>query len=79
MSSQREYIIGSTFEGTVKCVKSYGAFIDIGDDVGLLHISEISHVRVTSMEALFAPGEKIKVSFLQIQSAGRCYNECFHT
>ncbi|KAH9544554.1 hypothetical protein CY35_12G000200 [Sphagnum magellanicum] len=64
MSSRREYIIGSTFEGIVKCVKSYGAFIDIGDDVGLLHISEISHVRVTSMEALFAPGEKIKVMIL---------------
>ncbi len=44
-------------------MKSYGAFIDIGEDVGLLHISEISHVRVTSMEALFTPGEKIKVSF----------------
>jgi len=64
MSSGREYVIGSTFEGIVKCVKSYGAFIDIGDDVGLLHISEISHVRVTSMEALFAPGEKIKVMIL---------------
>jgi ribosomal protein S1 len=47
--------------------------------LGLLHISEISHVRVTSMEALFAPGEKIKVSFLQIQSASHCYNECFYT
>jgi small subunit ribosomal protein S1 len=63
MSSGREYIIGSTFERIVQCVKSYGAFIDIGEDVGLLHISEISHVRVTSMEALFAHGEKIKVSF----------------
>jgi predicted RNA-binding protein with RPS1 domain len=36
MSSRREYNIGSTFEGKVKCVKSYGAFIDIGDDVGLI-------------------------------------------
>jgi small subunit ribosomal protein S1 len=79
MSSGREYIIGSTFEAIVKCVKSYGAFIDIGDDVGLLHISEISHVRVTSMEALFAPGEKIKVSFLQIQSASHFYNDYFYT
>jgi predicted RNA-binding protein with RPS1 domain len=73
MSSGREYIIGSTFEGIVQCVKSYGAFIDIGEDVGLLHISKINHVRVTSMEALFAHGEKIKVSFLQIKSAGHCY------
>jgi ribosomal protein S1 len=58
MSSGREYIIGSTFEGIVQCVKSYGTLIGIGDDVGLLHINEISHVHVTSMEALFAAREK---------------------
>jgi ribosomal protein S1 len=58
MSSGREYIIGSTFEGIVQCVKSYGALIGIGDDVGLLYINEISHVHVTSMEVLFAPREK---------------------
>jgi ribosomal protein S1 len=45
-------------------VRSYGAFIDIGEDVRLLHINEISHVHVISMEALFALGGKIKVSFL---------------
>ncbi len=45
-------------------MKSYGTFIDIGEDVGLLHINEISHVCVTSMEALFALREKIKGSFL---------------
>jgi len=58
MFSGREYIIGSTFERIVQCVKSYGAFIDIGEDVRLLHISEINHVRVTFMEALFVPGQK---------------------
>jgi ribosomal protein S1 len=58
MSSGREYIIRSTFEGIVQCVKSYGAFIDIVEDIRLLHISEINHVRVTFMEALFVPGEK---------------------
>jgi len=63
MFNGHEYIFGSTFEGIVQCVKSYGAFIDIGEDVRLLHINEISHVHVTSMEALFALGEKIKVSF----------------
>jgi ribosomal protein S1 len=60
-------------------VKSYGAFIDIGEDVGLLHTSEISHVRVTSMEALFFPKEKIKVSFWQIKRASHCYNDYFYT
>jgi ribosomal protein S1 len=64
MSSGHEYIVGSTFERIVQCVKSYETFIDIGEDVGLLHINEINHVHVTSMEALFAIGEKIKLIFL---------------
>jgi predicted RNA-binding protein with RPS1 domain len=64
MFSGCEYIVGSTFKRIVQCVKSYGTFIDISEDVGLLHISEIGHVRVISIEALFVHGEKIKVNFL---------------
>ncbi len=60
-------------------MKAYGAFIDIGEDVGLLHISQISHVCATSIEALFALGEKINVSFIQIKSASHCYNDYFYT
>jgi ribosomal protein S1 len=58
MSSGPIYIVGFTFEGIVQCVKSYGAFIDIAEDVELLHMSEISHVHATSMEAMFAFGKK---------------------
>ncbi|CAK9205345.1 unnamed protein product [Sphagnum jensenii] len=72
-------ILTCVSKGIIQCVKSYGAFIDISEDVGLLHISEISHVRVTFMEALFAFGEKVKVSFLQIKSASHCYNDYFYT
>jgi ribosomal protein S1 len=79
MSSGREYIIGSTFEGIVQCLKSYEAFIDISEDVELLHISEISHVHVTSMEVLFVLKEKIKVNFLQMKSANHCGNDYFYT
>jgi ribosomal protein S1 len=64
MFSGNEYIVESIFKGIIQCVKSYGTFIDIGEDVGLLHINEISHVHVTSMEALFVLREKIKVIFL---------------
>jgi ribosomal protein S1 len=64
MFSGCEYIVRSTFERIIQCVKSYGTFIDIGEDVGLLHINETNHVHVISMEALFAPREKIKMIFL---------------
>jgi predicted RNA-binding protein with RPS1 domain len=63
MSNGRGYIIGFTFERIMQCVKSYGTFIDIGEDVGLLYINEINHVHVTSMKVLFAFGEKNKMNF----------------
>jgi ribosomal protein S1 len=53
MFNGHEYIIGSAFEGIIQHVKSYGTFIDIGEDVGLLHISEISHVHVLWRRCLF--------------------------
>jgi len=64
MSSGRGYIIEFTFERIMQCVKSYGTFIDISEDVGLLYISEINHVHVTSMKVLFALGEENKMNFL---------------
>ncbi len=67
MSNGHEYIVGSTFEGIVQCVKPYETFIDIGENVLLLYISEINQVYVTSMHVLFVLGEKIKVSFLWIK------------
>ncbi len=36
-------------------------FIDIGKDIGMLHINEISLARVTNMDVMFAVGEKMKV------------------
>jgi small subunit ribosomal protein S1 len=70
--NQSSYIIGSVVEGTVQSVKPYGAFIDIGTVVGLLHISQISHDRLTSVEAVLAPGDKLKVMILsQDKEKGR--------
>jgi small subunit ribosomal protein S1 len=53
--------IGSVVVGTVQSVKPYGAFVDIGGVSGLLHISQISHDRLTSVETVLSPGDKLKV------------------
>jgi ribosomal protein S1 len=37
-------------------------FIDIGKNIGVLHISEVSHARVKNMDVMFIVGEKVKVS-----------------
>jgi ribosomal protein S1 len=43
-------------------VKSFRTFIDIGKDIGMLHINEVSHACVKNMDVMFAMGEKMKVS-----------------
>ncbi len=59
--SQSVFGIGSVVLGTVQTVKPYGAFIDMGGVSGLLHISQISHDRLTTVESVLAPGDKLKV------------------
>ena len=48
-------------EGTVMSVKPYGAFVDIGGASGLLHISQISHDRITNVDKVLSEGDRIKV------------------
>ncbi|KAJ7547574.1 hypothetical protein O6H91_08G092800 [Diphasiastrum complanatum] len=56
--------IGAVVLGTVQSVKPYGAFIDLGGVNGLLHISQVSHERITTLENVFQPGDKLKVMIL---------------
>ncbi|KAG0553784.1 hypothetical protein M758_12G039800 [Ceratodon purpureus] len=70
--NQSVFGIGSVVEGTVQTVKPYGAFIDIGGVSGLLHISQISHDRLTTVETVLSPGDKLKVMILsQDKDRGR--------
>lgn len=52
---------GATLEGTVVKIMPYGAFIDLGGVEGLLHISDISWKRVSSVDAVLHVGEKLNV------------------
>lgn len=64
--------IGDVVVGVVQSVKPYGAFIDLGGATGLLHISQISHERVTSVETVLQEGDKLKVMILsQDRERGR--------
>jgi polyribonucleotide nucleotidyltransferase len=59
--------VGSTYEGTVKSIKEFGAFVEfLPKKEGLLHISEISWKRLESMNGIFKEGEKVKVKLLDI-------------
>ncbi|WPR76914.1 polyribonucleotide nucleotidyltransferase [Algoriphagus sp. NG3] len=59
--------IGETYTGKVKNIQPFGAFVEFmpGKD-GLLHISEIKHERVESMEGVLEPGEEIQVKLIDV-------------
>lgn len=59
--------VGQEFDGVVKNIESYGAFVDIGNGVeGLLHISELDHVRVGKVEKILNPGDEVRVKVIKI-------------
>ena len=60
---------GQIYEGTVKNIQPFGAFVEIlpGKD-GLLHISEISWSRLESMEGVPKEGDKIQVKLIEVDA-----------
>ncbi len=60
-------VVGETYEGTVKSIKEFGAFVEfLPKKEGLLHISEISWKRLETMDGVFKEGDKVKVKLLEI-------------
>ncbi|CAI5474160.1 unnamed protein product [Closterium sp. Yama58-4] len=60
--------VGDVVVGRVQSLKPYGAFVEIGGVNGLLHISQISHDRVTNVESVLAEGDQLKVMVLSFDS-----------
>ncbi|MEI8052819.1 MAG: polyribonucleotide nucleotidyltransferase [Bacteroidota bacterium] len=59
--------VGQTYEGTVKSIKEFGAFVEfLPKKEGLLHISEISWKRLETMDGIFREGDKVKVKLLEV-------------
>lgn len=63
---------GATYEGTVKAIKEYGAFVEIvpGKE-GLLHISELNHSHVKKVEDILTVGDTVKVKLLKVEHGGK--------
>jgi polyribonucleotide nucleotidyltransferase len=60
-------IIGDVYEGKVKSIMPFGAFVEFmpGKD-GLLHISEIKWERLEKMEGVLEVGEEVKVKLVDV-------------
>lgn len=61
--------VNEIYEGTVRSIQPYGAFVEFlpGRD-GLLHISEVAHKRLETLEGVLKVGDKIQVKLLDIDS-----------
>ncbi|MEO3406124.1 polyribonucleotide nucleotidyltransferase [Mucilaginibacter sp. CAU 1740] len=64
--------VGEIYEGKVKSIMPFGAFIEImpGKD-GLLHISEIDHRRFETMDGIFQVGDEVRVKLLDVDKQGK--------
>ncbi|WP_353128218.1 polyribonucleotide nucleotidyltransferase [Parapedobacter pyrenivorans] len=64
--------VGEIYEGKVKSIMPFGAFIEIipGKD-GLLHISEIDWKRFETMDGIFNVGDIVKVKLMDVDKQGK--------
>jgi small subunit ribosomal protein S1 len=57
---------GDTVTGNIRTIMHYGAFVDLGGIDGLLHVSDISHIRVTKPEDVLSVGQELQLKILKI-------------
>jgi polyribonucleotide nucleotidyltransferase len=64
--------VGEIYEGKVKSIMPFGAFVEImpGKD-GLLHISEIDHRRIETMDGIFNVGDEVRVKLMDVDKQGK--------
>jgi len=58
--------VGQTLDGTVKSVKDYGAFVDLGGIDGFVHIGQMSWQHIKHPREMLAEGQAVKVKVVTI-------------
>ncbi len=61
--------VGEEYEGTVKAIQAYGAFVEfLPGKQGLLHISEVSWTRLENLDGVLKEGDTLKVKLMDIDT-----------
>jgi polyribonucleotide nucleotidyltransferase len=65
--------LGQIYSGHIVGIKDFGLFVSFGGFAkdGMVHISEISNVRVDNIQDLYSVGETVSVKVLDIDATGR--------
>ncbi len=58
--------VGQVVPGKVQSIKEFGVFVDLGGIEGLVHVSELSWVRVNHPSELVTAGDEVKVYVLGV-------------
>ncbi len=68
----QEAVVGKIYNGTVRRIADFGAFIEIfpGTD-GLCHISQLADFRVDSVEDVFSVGDEVPVKVIEVDPTGK--------
>ncbi len=62
---------GQVVHGHVTRVERYGAFVDVGGVEGLVHVSQMSWVRVEDPTTVVKPGDEVDVQVLGVEEEGK--------
>jgi small subunit ribosomal protein S1 len=62
--------VGDVMPGTVRNIRDFGAFVDLGGLDGLLPVSEMSYSRVQNPKDILQEGEEIHVEIIAIEQGG---------
>ena len=72
MALTAEPVVGEVYEGTVKSIMQFGAFVEIMPGTeALLHISELRHGRTEKTEDVVKKGDRVKVKLIERDERGR--------
>ncbi len=66
-----EIEIGKRYDGVVKSLTSYGAFVDIGGVDGMVHVSELSWKRISKPADVVSVGDQISVYVINFDKETR--------
>ncbi|HKK69836.1 MAG TPA: S1 RNA-binding domain-containing protein [Candidatus Krumholzibacteria bacterium] len=69
-TTRENLAVGEIFEGTVRRLQPYGAFIDLGGVDGLVHVSEISRGHVADPRDVLSVGQKVRVQIIKLDDIG---------
>jgi len=58
---------GAVVAGTVTSLREFGAFVDLGGVEGLIHVSELGHVRVTNPADVLQVGQRVEAKVVKLE------------